>query len=95
MYQQSIQHAFQDVSDSLVGYQKISERLVHDRDLALVLRHQNQMSESRYEGGVTSYLEVLDTDRQYLDAELNYARSYDEQLNSVIQLYKALGGGWQ
>jgi multidrug efflux system outer membrane protein len=95
MYQQSVQHAFQDVSDSLVGYRKINERLVQDKGLAMTLRHQRDMSESRYEGGVTSYLEVLDTDRQYLDAELNYSQSYDAELSSVIHLYKALGGGWQ
>jgi multidrug efflux system outer membrane protein len=49
----------------------------------------------RYRGGVSSYLEVLDTERQALDAELSYAQAYLSELNSVIYVYKALGGGWQ
>ena len=49
----------------------------------------------RYEGGVSSYLEVLDTEREALDAELSFAQAYLGELDSVIRLYKALGGGWE
>jgi multidrug efflux system outer membrane protein len=48
----------------------------------------------RYRGGVSSYLEVLDTERQALDAELAFAQAHLAELNSVIFLYKSLGGGW-
>jgi len=49
----------------------------------------------RYKGGVSSYLEVLDTERQALDAELAYAQARLAELDSVISLYKSLGGGWE
>jgi multidrug efflux system outer membrane protein len=49
----------------------------------------------RYEGGVTSYLEVLDTERQFFDAELQLALAKRDEAVSVIQLYKTLGGGWK
>jgi len=53
-----------------------------------------RLANMRYEGGVSSYLEVLDTERQALDAELTYAQAYLGELDSVIRVYKALGGGW-
>jgi multidrug efflux system outer membrane protein len=49
----------------------------------------------RYEGGVSSYLEVLDTERQFFDAELQLAQAQRDEYVGVVQLYKALGGGWQ
>ena len=49
----------------------------------------------RYEGGVSSYLEVLDTERQFFDAEIQLVQAKRDESLSVIQLYKALGGGWQ
>ncbi len=93
-YQKSIQNAFQDVADSLVGYQKAKEYRAQREIFAVTLRDQLRLAHMRYEGGVSSYLEVLDTERQALDAELNYAQAYLGELNSVIHVYKALGGGW-
>lgn len=49
----------------------------------------------RYVGGVSSYLEVLDTERQRLTAEQQLAQARRDVLTSLVQLYKALGGGWQ
>jgi len=49
----------------------------------------------RYEGGVSSYLEVLDTERQYFDAQLELVQARRDEFLGVVQLYKALGGGWQ
>jgi len=93
-YQKSVQNAFRDVADSLVGHQKSKEYLVQRELFVTALRDQLRLATMRYEGGVSSYFEVLDTERQALDAELNYAQAYLGQLNSVIQVYKALGGGW-
>jgi multidrug efflux system outer membrane protein len=93
-YQKSVQDAFRDVADSLVGHQKAREYLVQRELFATTLRDQLRLATMRYEGGVSSYLEVLDTERQALDAELTYAQAYLGELNSVIQVYKALGGGW-
>jgi outer membrane protein, multidrug efflux system len=93
-YQKSIQEAFRDTADSLVGYQKAREYRVQRELFATTLRNQLRLANMRYEGGVSSYFEVLDTERQALDAELTYAQAYFDELDSVIRLYKALGGGW-
>jgi outer membrane protein, multidrug efflux system len=93
-YQKSIQEAFRDVADSLVGYQKAKEYRAQRELFVTTLRDQLRLADMRYRGGVSSYLEVLDTERQALDAELSYAQSYLGELNSVIFVYKALGGGW-
>jgi multidrug efflux system outer membrane protein len=63
--------------------------------LAETLRDQSMLSSSRYVGGVTSYLEVLDTERQRLSAEQQLTQARRDVLISLVQLYKALGGGWQ
>ena len=94
-YQKSIQEAFRDVADSLVGYQKAREYRAQRELFVTTLRNQLRLANMRYRGGVSSYLEVLDTERQALDAELSYAQAYLSELNSVIYVYKALGGGWQ
>jgi multidrug efflux system outer membrane protein len=93
-YQKSVQEAFRDVADSLIRYQKAKEYRAQPEIFATTLRDQLRLANMRYVGGVSSYFEVLDTERQALDAELNYAQAYFEELDSVIRLYKALGGGW-
>jgi NodT family efflux transporter outer membrane factor (OMF) lipoprotein len=93
-YQKSVQNALRDVADSLVGYQKTREYLAQRELFVVTLRDQLRLANMRYVGGVSSYLEVLDTERQALDAELNYAQAYLGHLDSVIFVYKALGGGW-
>jgi outer membrane protein, multidrug efflux system len=93
-YQKSIQEAFRDVADSLVGYKKAKEYRTQRELFVTTLRDQLRLADMRYRGGVSSYLEVLDTERQALDAELSYAQAYLSELNSVIYVYKALGGGW-
>lgn len=93
-YQKSVQEAFRDVADSLIGYQKAKEYRAQREIFVTTLRNQLRLANMRYEGGVSSYLEVLDTERQALDAELTYAQAYLGELDSVIRVYKALGGGW-
>ena len=94
-YQKAIHGAFRDVSDALVGYQKTREYSNRQKLLAETLRDQSGLASKRYEGGVSSYLEVLDTERQRLGAEQTLAQSQRDVLTSLVQLYKALGGGWQ
>jgi multidrug efflux system outer membrane protein len=94
-YQKAINGAFQDVSDSLVGYQKNREYTGSQAELAATLRDQTRLANMRYEGGVTSYLEVLDTERQRLTAEQQLTQAQRDVLTSLVQLYKSLGGGWQ
>jgi multidrug efflux system outer membrane protein len=94
-YQKAINSAFRDVSDALVGYQKSKERTGSLNRLAETLRDQSMLASARYIGGVSSYLEVLDTERQRLSAEQELTQSQRDILTSLVQLYKALGGGWQ
>jgi multidrug efflux system outer membrane protein len=94
-YLKAINGAFRDVSDALVGYQKTREYNSNQAALAATLLHQSRLANNRYAGGVSSYLEVLDTERQRLTAEQDLAQSQRDVLTSLVQLYKALGGGWQ
>ncbi len=94
-YQKAIQNAFRDVSDSLIGFQKSKEYRASQQVFAETLRDQSRLSTLRYRGGVSSYLEVLDTERQRLAAEQELARAMRDELVSLVRLYVALGGGWQ
>jgi outer membrane protein, multidrug efflux system len=58
------------------------------------LRDAARLADVRYRGGVTSYLEVLDTERQLFEAELALAQAQRDELLAVVRLYRALGGGW-
>jgi multidrug efflux system outer membrane protein len=93
-YQQTIQQAFREVSDALVEHRKRREFRVQQERLVESLRDAAQLSNIRYQGGVTSYLEVLDTERQLFDAELLLAQTQRDELVAVVRLYRALGGGW-
>jgi multidrug efflux system outer membrane protein len=94
-YQKVINGAFREVSDALVGYDKSKEYTASVRLLAETLRNQSRLANDRYAGGVSSYLEVLDTERQRLSAEQQLAQAQRDVLTSVVFLYRALGGGWQ
>jgi multidrug efflux system outer membrane protein len=94
-YQKAIDGAFRDVSDALTGYQRTQEYRSNQRTFTETLRHQSNLANTRYTGGVSSYLEVLDTERQRLTAEQDLAQADRDVLVSLVRLYKALGGGWQ
>ena len=94
-YQKVINGAFRDVSDALVGYQKTRLYSSSQKLLTDTLRDQSRLANVRYVGGVSSYLEVLDTERQRLTAEQDFAQSQRDVLTSLVRLYQALGGGWQ
>jgi len=94
-YEKTIQNAFREVSDALLGYEKSRKYRIQYQELAAVLEDQSRLSNLRYVGGVTSYLEVLDTERQYFEAEIALERARLNEILYVIKLYKALGGGWK
>jgi multidrug efflux system outer membrane protein len=94
-YQQTVQNAFREVSDALIAYQRDQEFYVKQDELTQANREAAQLAQTRYEGGVTSYLEVLYNEQQLFDAELQLAQARRDELLSVVQLYFALGGGWQ
>lgn len=94
-YQKTIQAAFRDVSDSLIAYQKVREVRTQRTFLVETLRDRSRLSYLRYTGGVATLLEALDADRELFEAERSLALARRDELLSVVQLYKALGGGWQ
>ncbi len=94
-YQQTIQTAFREVSDSLVQYRKVREIRTQQELLVTTLRDLSQLAYLRYQGGVDTLLNALDADRDLFAAELNLAQTRRNELLSLVQLYKALGGGWQ
>jgi multidrug efflux system outer membrane protein len=93
-YERAIQNAFRETADALITHTKAREYRVEHESLTRTLRDASRLANLRYRGGVSSYLEVLDTERQLFDAERQLARAFRDQLLSVVQLYKALGGGW-
>ena len=94
-YRQTIQRAFGDVSDALIGYQKFHEVRVRQEDTVADLQESVRLSNMRYKGGTTTYLEVLDGQRSLFSAELTLAQARGTEYQSLVQLYRALGGGWQ
>jgi multidrug efflux system outer membrane protein len=94
-YEKTIQTAFREVADSLVAYQK--EREIRDKQEALVaiLQDRSRLSYVRYRGGVDTLLNALDADRDLFDSELRLAQARRDELITVVNLYRALGGGWQ
>jgi multidrug efflux system outer membrane protein len=95
LYQQSIQQAFREVSDSLIAYRKNREFREQEALLTNAAGDATQLADSRYRGGVTSYLEVLDSDTRYFDAQIGLSQAQLNERLALVQLYNALGGGWQ
>jgi len=93
-YEQAIQNAFREVSDGLVGYRKTVEQRSQQELLVAALRETERLSNLRYRGGLDSYLQVLDAQRNLFQGELTLARLREQELSSIVLLYRALGGGW-
>jgi multidrug efflux system outer membrane protein len=94
-YQKTVQQAFHEVADSLAGCRKLAELRTQQQGLVESLRQAVELADLAYKGGVASYLEYLDSERQLLDAQLLLVQIRRQELTSVVTLYRALGGGWQ
>jgi multidrug efflux system outer membrane protein len=94
-YRQTIQRAFGDVSDALIGYEKLHEVRLRQQNTVADLQESVRLSNLRYSGGTTTYLEVLDGQRALFAAELTLAQARGNEYQSLVQLYRSLGGGWQ
>jgi len=94
-YEKAIQNAFREVSDSLIAYRKVKEVRAQRELLVETLTDRSRLAYMRYTGGVSNLLEALDADRDLFDAELSLAQTRRDELLTVVQIYKALGGGWQ
>jgi multidrug efflux system outer membrane protein len=94
-YQKAIQTAFTEVSDALIAHQRVRESREKQEALVLALQDRLGLAYARYRGGVDTQLNALDADRDLFTAELDLAQIRLQELLTVVQLYKALGGGWQ
>ncbi len=93
-YEQTVQRAFREVEDALVAVRTYRAEHEARRRQVAAARSAATLSRARYDGGVTSYLEVLDTERSLFNAELTESQTLRLYINAIIELYKALGGGW-
>ena len=93
-HEKTVQRAFADVDDALVATQKSTERTEAQRRQVEALRDYARLARKRYEGGYSSYLEVLDAESSLFSAELLYSQGQRDRLLAHVDLYKALGGGW-
>ncbi|MFW2365466.1 MAG: efflux transporter outer membrane subunit [Desulforhopalus sp.] len=93
-YENTVLTAFREVEDALIEIATYREELAAiDRQLK-ASRNANELSKERYDKGVSSYLEVLDTERTLFSTDLQQSQLQQQYLNGYISLYKALGGGW-
>jgi multidrug efflux system outer membrane protein len=94
-YRSTVLGALREVSDSAVGYRKLEDVIAEVKLQVEATAAAERLARMRYEGGVANYLEVLDSQRQAFDAQLTLARARLQQQLYAVQLYRALGGGWQ
>ena len=95
LYKQTVQQAFEDVSNALVGYTQSRLFRMKIEEQTATYKETARLANVRFEGGYTSFLEVLVTQQQYFTSELNLAQAWFAELNNYVQLYQSLGGGWQ
>jgi multidrug efflux system outer membrane protein len=94
-YQKAVYNGFREVSDALVRYQYTREQRGQQDQLVHALEETSRLSNLRYRGGLDSYLQVLDADRNLFQARLTLAQLRLQESLSFVEFYRALGGGWQ
>jgi multidrug efflux system outer membrane protein len=93
-YQQSIQAAFRDVEDALVDQKRTRDQLEIQTRQVESLQNYARFARLRFDNGYTSYIEVLDAERSLFSAELSRAQTKGDLFQALVNLYKAMGGGW-
>jgi outer membrane protein, multidrug efflux system len=93
-YKQTVQQAFADVSNSLVGYNQARLYRVKLQEQTATYKETSRLANVRFTGGATSFLEVLTTQQQYFSSELLTTQAWFTEMQNYVQLYQALGGGW-
>jgi multidrug efflux system outer membrane protein len=94
-YRRTIQQALREVSDALVGYQRTRQLREQLTQLVAATQDAARLADIRYRGGASSYLEVLTSQASLFDAELHLAQGRLNELLALVDLYAALGGGWE
>jgi multidrug efflux system outer membrane protein len=95
VYRQTIQQAFREVSDALVAYRRLREFRETQQAVVVAAQDARRLADLRYQGGATSYLEVLDSDTRLFSAELSLVEAQFRELAAFVEIYRSLGGGWQ
>jgi outer membrane protein, multidrug efflux system len=93
-YKQTVQQAFTDVSNSLVAYRQARLFRMKLQEQTATYKETSRLANVRFIGGATSFLEVLTTQQQYFSSELQLTQAWEGEMQSYMQLYQALGGGW-
>ena len=93
-YLRTIQTAFKEVNDSLISRQKLDELLLEQRNLVKTLEDYAHFSRKSFDAGFTSYLAVLDAEQKLFASQLRYTGTQRDLLLSMVDIYKAMGGGW-
>jgi multidrug efflux system outer membrane protein len=93
-YEQAIRNAFREVDDALTAIAKLREQLAAEEANVIAERRRLELSQLRYDEGISSYTDLLDAQRFVFSAQLAAVQTRNDLLASVAQLYKALGGGW-
>jgi multidrug efflux system outer membrane protein len=93
-YKQTVQQAFTDVSNSLVAYRQGRLFRMKLQEQTATYKETSRLANVRFTGGATSFLEVLTTQQQYFNSELQLTQAWEGEMQSYVQLYQALGGGW-
>jgi outer membrane protein, multidrug efflux system len=94
-YKQTVLNAFGDVANSLVGYNQARLYRMKIEEQTNTYRETASLASVRFNGGVTSFLEVLVTQQQYFTSQVTLAQAWNAEMQNYVQLYQALGGGWQ
>jgi len=95
VYQRTVQQAFREVADALVGYRKSQDVRIQQQQLTNAAADATRLSNMRYGRGAASYLEVLDSETRSFVAQLALAQAELRELQSLVEIYRSLGGGWQ
>ncbi len=95
LYRQQVITAWREVADAAVSVRKLGEVAIQEQIQVTAATNAERLARLRYDGGVSNYLEVLDAQRSLFNSELTLAQTNRDQLVALVQLYKALGGGWQ
>ena len=93
-YQKAIQTAFREVNDALIAQDRTRVQLEAQRQQVDSLRQYADTARLRYDNGYTSYIEVLDAERSLFQAQLQFTQTQQKRLQALVDLYKAMGGGW-
>jgi multidrug efflux system outer membrane protein len=94
-YRRAALNSYREVADAIVSVKKLGEARLELEDGVEALQNASALSRSRYDAGLASYLEILNADQELFDQELQLAQVRGEEMRAFVELYRALGGGWQ